>query len=51
MGFVLIFLIIWICSFAIGRIFSRFSKTYWKNDLVISFAQSLIITTILVFIM
>ena len=48
MGFLIIFLSIWVCGFAIGRIFSRYSKTYWKNDLVISFAQSLIITIILV---
>lgn len=51
MGFVIIFSSIWVGGFVIGRVFSRFSKTYWKNDLIISFAQSLIITTILVFIM
>lgn len=45
---------IWICAFLIARLFSIFSgrlgpfgKTYWKNDLAITFAQSIIITILL----
>ncbi|TCP20789.1 hypothetical protein EV207_14926 [Scopulibacillus darangshiensis] len=55
MGFILTFFSIWICSFLIARIFasiggkwSLFGKTYWKNDLLITLAQSIIITIILV---
>lgn len=48
---VLLFLSIWVCSFVIGRMFSRFAKTDWKDELVISFAQSLIISVLLVYFM
>ena len=34
MGYILLFLSIWICSSAISRLLSRFAKTYWKNELV-----------------
>lgn len=54
MGFIITFITLWLCSFIIARLFSLwggksspFGKTYWKNDLVICFAQSLIITIIL----
>lgn len=53
MGFFITFITIWLCSFVIARLFSLlggkwnpFGKTYWKNDLVICLAQSLIITCI-----
>jgi hypothetical protein len=56
MGFIITLLSIWLCSFIIARLFSLFGgkwspfgKTYWKNDLVICFAQAFIITIILVF--
>ncbi len=40
MGLVLTFLSIWICSFLIARALSSFSKAHWKNDLLITSAQS-----------
>ncbi|PWW26656.1 hypothetical protein DFO73_110230 [Cytobacillus oceanisediminis] len=56
MGFILTFFSIWVCSFLIARLLSTvggkgslFSKTNWKNDFVICFAQALIITIIIVF--
>lgn len=56
MGFMITFIPIWLCSFIISRLLSLiggkkspFGKTYWKNDAVITFAQALIITLILMF--
>jgi hypothetical protein len=57
MGFIIVFFSIWICSFIIARLFSLggkwspFGKTYWKNDLLITFSQALIITIIFGFIL
>ncbi len=48
MGFIITFFSIWLCSFFGGK-WSPFGKTYWKNDLVICFAQALVITLIFVF--
>ncbi|MFZ7944803.1 hypothetical protein [Neobacillus sp. 19] len=49
MGFIFQFLIIWVFSFVIARMLSPFSKTQWKNDFMITSAQSLIITILLVY--
>lgn len=49
MGFALTFISIWISGFLIARALSPFSKAYWKNDLVITCAQSLIITILIAF--
>ncbi|WP_175615888.1 hypothetical protein [Piscibacillus halophilus] len=56
MGFVLVLFSMWLCSFIVARLFSLvggkwspFGKTYWKNDLVICFAQALVITIIFMF--
>jgi hypothetical protein len=47
------FLSIWVCGFIIARVLNilggPFARTYWKNELTITLAQSLIITSILVF--
>ncbi len=58
MNFVYIFLSIWLCSFVIARLFnvigggkwSPFGKTNWRNDFIITMAQSLIISFIFIFI-
>lgn len=49
MGFIFNFFGIWLCSFLIARVLSSFSKAHWKNDLIITSAQSLIITVLILF--
>ncbi|MDQ1146465.1 uncharacterized membrane protein YjjP (DUF1212 family) [Bacillus sp. SORGH_AS 510] len=49
MGVVFTFLSIWVCSFLIARALSPYSKAHWKNDVIITFAQSLIISILIVF--
>lgn len=48
MGFIFTFFSIWICSFLIARALSPLSKAHWKNDLIITSAQSLIISVLIV---
>ncbi|MBH9964820.1 hypothetical protein [[Bacillus] enclensis] len=48
MGFIITFLVIWLCSFIIARLLSPFGKTFWRDDLTITCAQSLIITLLFI---
>ncbi|MDT0161247.1 hypothetical protein [Bacillus sp. AG4(2022)] len=54
MGLLITFMSIWIFTFMFARLFSLFggrwslfAKTYWQNDIVICFGQSLLITLLL----
>jgi hypothetical protein len=44
------FVIFFICSFLIIRLFSLWAKTYWKRDLIIALFQSVVFTILLFFL-
>jgi hypothetical protein len=55
MTFLITLISIWFCSFTIARLlsifggkWSPFGKTYWKNDLIVTLAQTVIIMLILI---
>lgn len=39
-----------ICGFSIFRLFSLYTKSYWKNDLIIAAAQGFVISLIVILI-
>ncbi|MDR6724369.1 preprotein translocase subunit Sss1 [Paenibacillus amylolyticus] len=39
-----------ICGFIIFRLFSLYTKSYWRNDLIIAVAQGFIISLIMIVI-
>ncbi|UJF32947.1 hypothetical protein [Paenibacillus hexagrammi] len=39
------------CSFVLFRLFSLYTKTYWKNDVVIAVAQGLLISILIKYVM
>ncbi|MGG4547686.1 hypothetical protein ABER02_07835 [Rossellomorea marisflavi] len=43
------FLAIWFFAFVIARLLSRFGRTHWKDELMITCAQAIIITAMLDF--
>jgi hypothetical protein len=44
------FVIFFICSFLIIRLFSLWAKTYWKRDIIIALFQAVVISLLLFFL-
>ncbi|WP_059104763.1 hypothetical protein [Shouchella shacheensis] len=50
-GFFLLFLAMWAGCFAVSRVLSFYSGTHWKDEMIITLAQAVIISAFLLFIL